>query len=124
MGRTSDSQTSPSLLGRLRRDPTDQAAWGEFVDRYGRKIYAWCRPWNLQAADAQAVTQPVLVRLARRLATFAYDPARSFRGWLRTLTQHAWSDFLKQRERGGRGSGDSQVAAFLDSLEARENLLA
>jgi RNA polymerase sigma-70 factor (ECF subfamily) len=112
------------LLGRLRGDPTDQAAWGEFVDRYGRKIYAWCRQWNLQDADAQDVTQTVLVRLARRLATFTYDSSRSFRGWLRTLTQHAWSDFLKRRDRPGRGSGDRQVDAFLQSLEARDNLLA
>src|SRR5260370_37527548 len=109
MSSPADSQTNPSLLGRLRRDPTDQVAWGEFVDRYGRKIYAWCRQWNLQDADAEDATQTVLVRLAQRLGTFAYDPARSFRGWLRTLTQHAWSDFLKRRERGGRGSGDRQV---------------
>src|SRR5262249_52702555 len=124
MGRTSDSQTSPSLLGRLRRDPTDQAAWGEFVDRYGRKIYAWCRQWNLQDADAEDVTQTVLVRLAKRLPTFAYDSTLSFHGWLRTLTQHAWSDFLKRRQREGRGSGDGQLEAFLESLEAREDLLS
>jgi RNA polymerase sigma factor (sigma-70 family) len=124
MSGPSDPQTSPSLLGRLRQAPTDQAAWGEFVDRYGRKIYAWCRQWHLQDADAQDVTQTVLVRLAQRLPTFRYDRSRSFRGWLRTLTQHAWSDFLKKRERGGRGSGDKQVEAFLESLETRANLLA
>jgi RNA polymerase sigma factor (sigma-70 family) len=124
MENSSDSRTSPSLLGRLRRDPADQAAWAEFVDRYGRKIYAWCRQWNLQDADAQDVTQTVLVRLAQRLPTFAYDRTRSFRGWLRTLTQHAWSDFLKMRERAGRGSGDRQVEAFLESLEAPAGLLA
>jgi RNA polymerase sigma factor (sigma-70 family) len=124
MGSPSDSQTSPSLLGRLRQAPTDQAAWGEFVDRYGRKIYAWCRQWHLQDADAQDVTQTVLVRLAQRLPTFAYDPTRSFRAWLRTLTQHAWSDFMKRRAREGRGSGDREVEAFLQSLEARANLVA
>jgi RNA polymerase sigma factor (sigma-70 family) len=124
MGSPSDSQTSPSLLGRLRRDPADQAAWGEFVDRYGRKIYAWCRQWRLQDADAEDVTQMVLVRLAQRLATFTYDPGRSFRGWLRTLTQHAWSDFIKKRERAGRGSGDRQVEILLESLQACDSLLA
>ncbi len=124
MGSPSDSQTSPTLLGRLRRDPTDQAAWGEFVDRYGRKIYAWCRQWHLQDADAQDVTQMVLVRMAQRLATFTYDPGRSFRGWLRTLTQHAWSDFLKKRERAGRGSGDRQVEVLLESVQACDSLLA
>jgi RNA polymerase sigma-70 factor (ECF subfamily) len=123
MGTQYDSHTSPSLLDRLRRDPTDQAAWEEFVDRYARKVYGWCRQWHLQDADAQDVTQIVLVRLAQRMPTFAYDDTRSFRGWLRTLTQHAWSDFLKRRERAGRGSGDRQVEAFLASLEARVSLL-
>jgi RNA polymerase sigma-70 factor (ECF subfamily) len=124
MGGHSDSLTSPSLLGRLRQNPADQAAWGEFVDRYGRKIYVWCRQLHLQDADAQDVTQMVLVRLAQRLATFTYDPSRSFRGWLRTLTQHAWSDFLKKRERAGRGSGDRQVEVLLESLQACDSLLA
>jgi RNA polymerase sigma-70 factor (ECF subfamily) len=124
MGSSSDSQTSPSLLGRLCRDPTDQAAWAEFVDRYGRKIYAWSRQWDLQDADAQDVTQAVLVRLAQRLPTFAYDRSRSFRGWLRTLTQHALSDFLKGRARAARGGGGGQGETGLESLEARESLLA
>jgi RNA polymerase sigma-70 factor (ECF subfamily) len=124
MSSPADSQTSPTLLGRLRQTPPDQAAWEEFVERYGRKIYAWCRQWKLQDADAEDVTQTVLVRLAQQLPRFAYDETRSFRGWLRTLTQHAWSDFLKRRERAGRGSGDRQVEAFLASVEARAGLLA
>jgi RNA polymerase sigma factor (sigma-70 family) len=123
MGSSSDSRTSPSLLGRLCRDPTDQAAWAEFVDRYGRKIYGWSRQWNLQDADAQDVTQAVLVRLAQRMPTFAYDRNRSFRGWLRTLTQHALCDFLKSRARAAR-EGGGQLEAVLESLEARETLLA
>ena len=28
------------------------------------------------------------------MATFAYDPSRSFRGWLKTLTHHAWRDLV------------------------------
>ena len=40
------STTSLTLLGRLRLNPGDQDAWGEFVDRYGRKVYAWCRRWG------------------------------------------------------------------------------
>src|SRR5262249_28760815 len=79
MGGTDDSarETHVSLLGRLRRDPTNQAAWAEFVEHYGGKIYAWCRRWNLQEADAQDVTQNVLLRLAQKMRDFAYDPARS-----------------------------------------------
>ena len=36
------SDTSASLLC-LGHRPSDQAAWEEFVDRYGGKIYSWCR---------------------------------------------------------------------------------
>src|SRR5262245_7172400 len=103
------SRTSLTLLGRLRQAPFDEAAWSVFVARYGPKIYGWCRRWNLPEADAEDVTQNVLVTLARKMGTFEYDPSRSFRAWLKTLTQHAWSDYLAQRERPGRGSGDSHV---------------
>jgi RNA polymerase sigma-70 factor (ECF subfamily) len=107
----------------LRRDPTNPAAWREFVDHYGSKIYAWCLRWNLQEADAQDVTQNVLLKLAGKLREFTYDPSRSFRAWLRTLAHHAFSDFRESQERPGRGSGDSHIAGFLDNVAAREDLL-
>jgi RNA polymerase sigma factor (sigma-70 family) len=118
-----ESGTRITLLGRLRRDPTNQAAWAEFVDHYGAKIYAWCRKWHLQEADAQDVTQNVLLKLARKMAEFTYDPSRSFRAWLKTLTYHAWSDFLESRARPGLGSGDSHTSDILHSVEAREDLV-
>src|SRR5437868_5171660 len=124
MGSSSGSWTSPSLLGRLRRDPTDQDAWQKFVQRYGPKIFRWCRQWKLQEADAEDVTQNVLTKLAAKLQSFVYDPALSFRGWLKTLTAHALSDFVADRRRPGHGSGDSQVAELLDTLEARTDLVA
>lgn len=65
----------------------------------------------------------VLVILARKMSTFVYDPSRSFRAWLKTVTQHAWTDYLAWRERVGRGSGDSHVVGLLDQVEAREDLL-
>src|SRR5262245_39886831 len=104
-----ESRTSPTLLGRLRQSPTDQAAWEEFVERYGPRIYGWCRHWGLQGADADDVAQDVLLRLAEKMRTFRYDPAGSFRGWLKTLTHHAWYDFVQRRRRAGCGSGDSQT---------------
>ena len=35
-------KTSLTLLGRLRRDPKDQAAWSDFIARYGPRILRWC----------------------------------------------------------------------------------
>jgi RNA polymerase sigma-70 factor (ECF subfamily) len=119
-----DPRTRASLLLRLRRDPTDQAVWAELVGRYGPLIHGWCLRWRLQDADAQDVTQDVLLRLATRLRDFAYDPAAgSFRAWLKTLARHAMSDALQKRARPGAGSGDSGVADLLDSVAARDDLL-
>jgi DNA-directed RNA polymerase specialized sigma24 family protein len=59
------------------RSPLDQAAWNEFVERYGRRIYGWCRQWGLQEADAEDVTQDVLLRLARKMQVATVFVARS-----------------------------------------------
>jgi RNA polymerase sigma-70 factor (ECF subfamily) len=110
------------LLLRLRQAPPDQDAWAEFVYRYGRQIHAWCRRWGLQEADAQDVTQTVLLQLASKLQTFAYDPAQRFRAWLKTLTHHAWSDFLAGCRPAVKGSGDSGLQRLLDTVQARDEL--
>src|SRR5579862_7014135 len=113
MGPDPGSFTSVTLLGRLSETPDDPAAWEAFVRRYGPKIYDWCRQWKLQEADAEDVAQNVLLRLARKLRSFSYDSTKSFRGWLRTLTQHALSEFLDGKARVTPASGDSQILALL-----------
>jgi RNA polymerase sigma-70 factor (ECF subfamily) len=118
----SGQRTRASLLLRLRQSTPDQQGWAEFVDRYGRQIHAWCRRWGLQEADAQDVTQTVLLQLASKLRTFSYDPALRFRAWLKTLTHHAWSDFLSDCRTGHKGSGDSSVQHVLDNVQARDEL--
>ena len=115
-------RTHASLLLRLRQGSADQQSWAEFVDRYGRQVHAWCRRWGLQEADAQDVTQTVLLQLASKLRTFSYDPALRFRAWLKTLTHHAWSDFLSDCRRADKGSGDSGVQYLLDNVQARDDL--
>jgi RNA polymerase sigma factor (sigma-70 family) len=114
--------TRVTLLTQLRQDPSDQAAWDEFVERYGRHIYRWCRQWKLQDADAEDVTQNILVKLTQKLRAFAYDPSRSFRGWLKTVAHHAWRDFEDSRRRVRPAAGDSQVQELILTLEAREDL--
>ena len=54
-------------------------------------------PRGLQPADAEDVTQDVLLRLSRALKMFTYDPSRTFRGWLRAVTLHALNDFAAER---------------------------
>jgi RNA polymerase sigma factor (sigma-70 family) len=123
MSYTSEPQTGTALLDLL-HDPANPQSWREFVECYRPRIYAWCRHWRLQDADAQNVTQEVLTKLVSKLRGFDYDPSCGrFRGWLKTVTSHACRDYLdKQRHPGRRGSGDPAVMDLLAGLEARQGL--
>ncbi len=116
--------TSASLLARVGRSPNDELAWARFVELYGTKIRRWCRRWGLQDADTEDVTQEVLARLAQKLGAFHYDPSRSFRGWLRTITHNALVGFLADRKRECAGSGHDAVLDQLENVQAREDLVA
>jgi RNA polymerase sigma factor (sigma-70 family) len=116
------ARTSVTLLGRLRQNPKDQVAWSDFVARYEPKILQWCRRWRLQEPDAQDVTQAVLLKLSRLMENFAYDPSRSFRAWLKTLTHHAWRELVAERKRGGIGSGDSRMGELFENIQAGDDL--
>jgi RNA polymerase sigma factor (sigma-70 family) len=121
MSKGSDSQTSSSLLAMLQQDPANAPAWDEFVRRYRPKVYGWCRKRGLQEADAEDVTQSVLAKLTEAMRDFRYDRSRSFRAWLKTITQRAWSDLIAHRHRA-TGSGTSQVLQRLQTLGARADL--
>ena len=125
MADAANSATHVSLLARLRLDPRDQAAWDAFVERYGRRIFGWCRGRGLQEPDAEDVTQNVLIDLARQMRTFEYRPAPgrqgSFRAWLHQVTYRAWCDFLSSRPAPAVGGSEAQER--LDGAEAREELL-
>jgi RNA polymerase sigma factor (sigma-70 family) len=115
-------QTRLSLLFRLTQPgPRNEGAWQEFVDQYAPLIYRWCRKYNLQDFDAKDVTQQVLLKLAVHLPSFNYDPTKSFRAWLRTVSHHAWVDSLSERRK--RGNLNSDAWNELLTVEAREDLL-
>jgi RNA polymerase sigma-70 factor (ECF subfamily) len=121
MGRISDSGTGTTLM-QLLQEPGNPRAWSAFVDRYGPRIFGWCRRWNLQQADAENVTQEVLVKLYEKLQL--YEPAKGgFRAWLKTVTQHAWTDYLRSQARGGLGEGGTAMLNQLHTVAAREDLV-
>jgi RNA polymerase sigma factor (sigma-70 family) len=118
MAALSDSKTSLSLMATLRQSPKDAEAWDRFVRRYRPKIYGWCRAWGLQEADAEDVAQDVISKLTQKMADFRYDQSRSFRAWLKTITQHALSDLIASRSR----AVGSQSIPILETIEARADL--
>ena len=123
MAKPTDSATSLSLLVRLREHSSDAATWEEFVGRYGPKIDRWCKHWGLQAADAEDVTQNVLLALSKQMQTFEYRADGRFRSWLKTIAYRAWCRFQEERQRSAIASGSDEVARLLDSVEAREDFL-
>lgn len=118
----SQAPTSIGLISRMRREERDEEAWGEFVERYGRRIYQWGLNRGLQPTDAEDVSQNVLVKLAQHLRKFEYDPKLSFRGWLRRITENAIKDDYRQRMRNETGEGGSEILVQLNAVEAREDL--
>jgi len=123
MRQAANLETRITLLLRLRRDPGDAEAWTEFVGHYEGKILGWCRAWHLQEADARDVAQAVLLKLAVRMRDFTYDPDKSFRAWLKTVTRHAWLAFREQQGKLGQGSGDTRVLEQLYSVAAGDDLV-
>jgi RNA polymerase sigma-70 factor (ECF subfamily) len=122
MGEPSEPRTGSTLLT-LVRDPADPQAWEAFVDRYTPLVAGWCRRWQLQSADVQDVTQEVLLKLARHIRKFPYDPAKGhFRGWLLSLTRNVWRDLCDSRRRAGWASGDSHLQRLLEEQEDRNGL--
>jgi RNA polymerase sigma-70 factor (ECF subfamily) len=116
-------RTRMSLLGRLRESSADESAWNEFIAWYAPLIHMWCSRWKLQNADAEDVTQVVLVKLADKMRTFHYDPSKSFRAYLKTLTHYAWCDFLESRKRHGAAAGGSDMLDALHQVEAGDDLV-
>lgn len=117
--------THLSLLVRL-QDTSDQEAWRDFALRYQPRLLAWCRHWGLQTNDAEDVAQTVLMQLAVKLKRFQYRPGGSFRGWLRTLTRHAWSEFIadRQRQAPARGGAGNDVLGTVEAFADLETRLA
>lgn len=112
--------THRSLLGRL-RTLEDEQAWSEFVGHYREPIAAFCRGvFQADAETAEDVAQEVLIKIVRAMRANQYDPAKSFRKWLKAVTGNAMRDVLRARSRElTHGSGDSEILALLQQVPAQ-----
>src|SRR5262245_39374350 len=122
MGFPQPDVTSQTLLGKLRTEPANEAAWQEFVRRYRPGIEAFCLARRIQPADAEDVTQTVLVQLVAKLPQFCYDPSQSFRGWLKVVTRNVLLNYLAQHRRD-RTAPEGNVERLLANAEAQEELV-
>jgi RNA polymerase sigma factor (sigma-70 family) len=121
MSKTPDDDTSVTLMMRVQKNPADPQAWDAFVRHYQPVIYAWCLKWGAQSSDADDVAQEVLLKLLTAMRKFQYDPARSFRAWLKTITHNAWNDFVAS-DRFKSAGNDNRFDAIADSHDALADL--
>jgi RNA polymerase sigma-70 factor (ECF subfamily) len=113
--------TPASLLERLRQ-PDQQAAWSHFVSLYTPLLYHWARRVGLSSPQAGDLVQEVLLLLVRKLPEFIYDPQKSFRAWLRTVTLNRWRECLRRDAHRGEINGlDLADQAGPDSIRDLED---
>ena len=70
--------------------------WDEVARQHGRFIYTVAYRLTNNHADAEDLTQEVMMRVQRGLAT--YQPG-SFEGWLACITTNAFLDDTRRRKR-------------------------
>jgi RNA polymerase sigma-70 factor (ECF subfamily) len=108
--------THPSLVLRL-RNPRDEAAWQEFVEVYEPLVYRLVRRKGFQHADADELTQDVLLTVVQAVDRWEPDSRRgTFRGWLATIARRLMINFLYSPSRQFRGTGRSSVLEHLLQL--------
>jgi RNA polymerase sigma-70 factor (ECF subfamily) len=120
--------TSPTLLQHLDDPAHREAAWRVFLARYRPLIEDWSRRMGLNDNDAEDISAAVLCKLLTALRGFVYDPAHSFRGWLKTIVANEVRDLYKHRarRRGDQASGHPlahQVLAELSTPDPIAELL-
>jgi RNA polymerase sigma-70 factor (ECF subfamily) len=108
-------KTSAAMLEQM-RDPNNPEAWTRFFSRYEKIVRNWCHKCGLQEADAEDVTQKIMLILLDEMPEFVYDQTKGrFRDWLRLVTRHACYRFLEWDE-------SRKYRPILDDVQARDDL--
>ncbi len=109
--------TSESLLARLNSvDNSD--AWSRFIELYTPLIFYWARKTGLPTQDASDLAQDVLGIVFQKLPQFKYDPDRSFRGWLRTITLNRYRQLCRRKSINMIDATGAMLGNLADSRQA------
>lgn len=112
------AQTPPSLLQRIRDNPTDADAWHRFDDLYRPLLSSWLRRYSIQPTDADDLIQELFQTVLKELPRFHYDPKKGrFRAWLRAILVNKLRRFWRsQKSRPDKDAGEyyQQVLSELE----------
>ncbi len=110
-------ETNVSLLIRI-RDSGDREAWEQFSSIYRPAIVRFAKQKGLQNADAEDLTQHVLLSVSRSIQSWQPDSNRaSFRTWLNRVCHNAVINALT-RVKPDRASGNTHVNDLLGQSRA------
>jgi RNA polymerase sigma-70 factor (ECF subfamily) len=111
--------TRLSLIVKL-RDPSDEAAWREFLALYEPLIYRLARRKGLQDADSHDLCQEVFRAVAGAIER--WKPSQcGFRQWLYRITRNLLVNFLTRPSHQRLGSGATSVQILLESQVASDS---
>ena len=83
---------------------------------YNPLLTTWCRRMRLDAETADELCQRIWIELARRIASFRYDPSKTFRGWLRRLLYSRTVDLLRARRTDPLQLAEDERSELLERL--------
>lgn len=126
---TADSMaTRPSMLARL-RNPSDEATWTDFVQRYRPLLLNFAKRLSLPTEDAEEVCQDVFSEVSQHIGDYKPEAGRqSFRGWLYQRTEWRVMDRFRRRRREIGNTGphpdDDSKTPLVERLPAAAELEA
>src|SRR6185312_4039876 len=110
-------------------DPSNPIYWNHFADRYRAKIQEWCILNNLSEADAEDVSQNIIILVRNKIHTYDNQKGR-FRVWLKSITRNACMDVFRDAKRwsylapGWDGRVEQELGRELDDFMRTEILRA
>lgn len=112
--------TRASLLVNI-RDPADERAWSVFAELYTPVIYRMARRRGLQDADAQDLSQRVLMSVSRSVGNWKAGPDQpKFRNWLSRVTKNAIIDAFRNQKPDAAVGGSGATNTLKQSPAADE----
>lgn len=110
-------ETRDSLLVQV-QDPANQEAWEQFVRIYSPVIIRIALARGLQYADAQDLSQQVLIAVASAIRNWERrDESTRFRHWLSRVTRNAILNALTRRPKDQAVGGSSIVDLLHEAVD-------
>ncbi len=110
-------QTRSSLIAQV-QSPEDREAWDQFVLIYRPVIYRMARRRGMQDADAQDLSQDVLIRISKSIKGWVPQEGVRFRHWLRKVASNAIVTALTKLKPLGIVNGSAAEQILAEAPEA------